>query len=226
MTLRLIFIICVMFIFGCSEPEKPPETTNEAPVINTSIYEEKDEKVAEAPEIKDYTGYARYNLVTKYDEYFRKYSKRYFSVGWDWYYFKAQAIAESGLRPDVKSYVGAEGIMQIMPATYAEIRVKDPYIAGNADNPRWNIAAGISYDKSIWDAWLPKKTFEDKIKFMMGSYNAGRGTIIKAQKLCTGLYDPDSWFCITKTLPQVTKRDHIETLTYVDRIFEIKVVLQ
>ena len=66
--------------------------------------------------------YARYNRITTYDMHFSKYSKRYFGVGFDWRYFKAQAVAESNLREDARSWAGAEGLMQIMPRTFQEIR--------------------------------------------------------------------------------------------------------
>ena len=88
-------------------------------------------------------GYSRYKTLTIYDGYFLKYSKRYFGIAFDWHYFKAQAVAESNLRSDTKSPVGAEGLMQIMPRTFGEIRHKNPAIAGTVYHPRRNIAAGI-----------------------------------------------------------------------------------
>ncbi|MCK5784786.1 MAG: hypothetical protein KAH06_10080, partial [Desulfobacterales bacterium] len=42
--------------------------------------------------------YEGFNKIVKYDGYFSKYSKRYFGPGFDWRYFKAQAIAESRLK--------------------------------------------------------------------------------------------------------------------------------
>ena len=35
----------------------------------------------------------------RYDDTFKRYSKRYFGAGFDWRYFKAQGMAESGLDP-------------------------------------------------------------------------------------------------------------------------------
>ena len=58
--------------------------------------------------------FERYNRVMKYDKYFSKYSKRYFGPNFDWFYFKAQAIAESRLKANAKSRVGALGVMQII----------------------------------------------------------------------------------------------------------------
>src|SRR6185369_9269115 len=48
----------------------------------------------------------------RYDPYFKKYSKRFFGVGFDWRLFKAQGMAESELNPNARSFVGARGIMQ------------------------------------------------------------------------------------------------------------------
>ncbi len=83
--------------------------------------------------------FERYNRVVKYDKYFSKYSKRYFGPGFDWHYFKAQAVAESSLQADARSRVGAEGVMQIMPRTFEEITRKNPGIKGTREQPRWNM---------------------------------------------------------------------------------------
>ena len=68
----------------------------------------------------------RHQFPTKYDDYFRKYSKRFFGIGFDWRFFKAQALAESNLVPDVQSRVGAIGLMQLMPSTFQEIQTENP----------------------------------------------------------------------------------------------------
>jgi membrane-bound lytic murein transglycosylase F len=78
----------------------------------------------------------------KYDKHFKKYAKHYFGPGTDWRWFKAQAIAESNLRPSAKNPSGATGIMQILPSTFREIRETNPHFASLRE-PRWNIAAGI-----------------------------------------------------------------------------------
>ena len=173
------------------------------------------------------TGYARYSDHTTFDGHFSKYSKRYFGVGFDWHYFKAQAVAESNLRPDATSAVDARGVMQIMPRTFEEILKQNPAIVGGLDEPRWNIAAGIWYDRKNYLAWTADRTPEDQLKFMFGSYNAGRSNILRAQRiaLAEGMAGT-SWVSIERCLPQVTGRHSRETLTYVSRIFEIKEVLR
>ena len=91
---------------------------------------------------------------TRYDSFFRKYSKRYFGVGFDWQLFKAQGMAESELNAAARSYVGARGVMQLMPSTYQEIQSKRPEFQ-SIDDPEWNIAAGIMHDRYLWRLWEP-----------------------------------------------------------------------
>ncbi len=171
--------------------------------------------------------FERYNKVSKFDKYFSKYTKRYFGPGMDWKLFKAQAVAESQLKADAKSSVGAKGIMQIMPKTFDEIRRKNPTIKGTSEQPRWCIAAGIWYDKSIWDMWKVKRPLQDRIDFMMGSYNAGKGHIIKAQKKAQNMgIDPNRWSSIEKTLPDITGTHSKETIGYVRKIKTIQGVLK
>jgi len=175
----------------------------------------------------DMSDYSRYNRFTKYDSYFSKYSKRYFGVGFDWRYFKAQAIAESNLRPDARSALGAAGLMQLMPDTFEEIRQRHAAIAGTVDQPRWNVAAGIWYNRQNFTMWRANRPFVDRLKFMFGSYNAGRGNILRAQRVALedGL-NGTLWSSIEQCLPVVTGRHSAETVTYVSRIFDIRETLR
>lgn len=117
----------------------------------------------------------------KYDRHFRKYSKHYFGPGFDWRWFKAQAVAESGLKANARSKSGARGIMQILPKTYREIREKNPYLK-DIDSPRWNIAAGIYYDRTLYKRWQSPPPGEERLYFAFGSYNAGYTRIRKTLK--------------------------------------------
>ena len=173
------------------------------------------------------SAFERYNRVTKFDQYFSKYTKRFFGPGFDWRMFKAQAVAESRLKPEARSHVGAEGIMQIMPRTFEEIVEKNPTIKGSRMQPRWNIAAGIFYDRQLWNLWSAERSIEDRTRFMFGSYNAGRGNILKAQKKAriSGL-NPNLWPSIEQSLPAVTGKRSKETLGYVKKIEQIKEVMR
>lgn len=63
--------------------------------------------------------------------------------------------------------------MQIMPSTFKEIREKNPTVM-NLEDPKWNIAAGIFYDRYLYDKWEFLDTDErQRLFFAFGSYNAG-----------------------------------------------------
>jgi membrane-bound lytic murein transglycosylase F len=154
----------------------------------------------------------------RYDDLFKKYSKRYFGVGFDWRLFKAQALAESNLTPEAKSRVGARGIMQLMPTTYCEIQSRNPELQ-SIDDPEWNIAAGICYDRTLWRLWVEHPTQEDRRSFMLGSYNAGRGTLLRAQGTARQRkLDHRCWSSITEVASAVRGWRYRETLEYVRKI--------
>lgn len=165
-------------------------------------------------------GNARAETVTdRYDDTFRKYTQRFFGPGFDWRIFKAQAMAESNISMTAKSWVGARGIMQLMPGTFREIHSKNPEMV-SINKPEWNIAAGIYYDRQLWNQWEAQSSEEpDRKHFMFASYNAGRGTLLRAQEVArTKTLDPSLWPSIQTVAPEVPKWRHEETLSYVEKI--------
>lgn len=152
----------------------------------------------------------------EFDHLFRKYTKHYFGAHFDWLWFKAQAIAESGLDPDARSPMGARGIMQVLPSTYAEIKSKNPFMA-DIDEPRWNIAAGIFYDRQLYRNWKSKRDIEtaERLNFAFGSYNAGYGNILKAYRRAAEKHGE------VKRWGQAASFAPSETRSYVSRIQEL-----
>lgn len=154
----------------------------------------------------------------RYDDTFRKYSKRFFGVGFDWQYFKAQGLAESGLDPNARSRVGARGIMQLMPGTYAMIKSRRTDL-GEIDDPEWNIAAGIMHSRGLWHRWEDAATPDERLRFMFGSYNAGEGTILRAKRVARAKQLQDYvWTSIETIAPEVPRWRYKETLPYVRKI--------
>jgi len=156
--------------------------------------------------------------VDRYDQMFRKYSKRYFGVGYDWRIFKAQALAESEMNPNAKSWVGARGLMQLMPSTYKDIQSRATSL-GSIDDPEWNIAAGIMHDRGLWRRWERDSIHIDRREFMFASYNAGEGTIMNAQRACTArALDRRAWTSVEAVAPDVPRWRYRETFGYVRKI--------
>jgi membrane-bound lytic murein transglycosylase F len=151
----------------------------------------------------------------EYDGHFRKYSKRYFGPNIDWHWFKAQGIAESALNSKAKSSAGAKGIMQILPSTFEEIQQRNPQFISLTE-PRWNIAAGIYYDRQLYRNLTDIQSFQSRLYMTFAGYNAGYGGVLKALKKAPGTKKADKeWEDIYKFLPR-------ETRGYVKRIVYLK----
>lgn len=145
-----------------------------------------------------------------YDAHFQRFSKRYFGPHFDWRWFKAQAIAESHLRPGVTSPAGARGLMQLLPSTFGDIRSEQPHI-DDLDSAQANIAAGIYYDSKLFRKWsgLPQR---ERIYLTLASYNAGYYRVRRAYNKVEG--SERSWQRIKAHLPA-------ETRAYVARISQL-----
>jgi len=160
----------------------------------------------------------RFRAADRYDDHFRKYSKRFFGPAFDWRLFKAQALAESGLDSSARSQVGAEGVMQLMPSTQREIASRNPEMQ-RIDAVEWNVAAGIAYDRALWRLWAQDSVDQYRREFMLASYNAGRRTILIAQRAAKDRQlDHRAWSSIETIAPAVTRWRYRETVDYVKRI--------
>ena len=157
--------------------------------------------------------------TTRYDDTFRKYAKRHFGPGFDWHYFKAQSMAESNLDPNATSYVGARGLMQLMPSTYRMIQTKRPEF-GPINDPESNIAAGIMHDRYLWKLWSKQIPDEqERLNYMFSAYNAGEGTLARALKVAQAQQlDHTKWSNIETVAPTVPRWRYRETLGYVRKI--------
>ncbi len=155
----------------------------------------------------------------RFDAAFRKYSKRYFGPTHDWREFKAQGLTESNLDTAARSPVGARGVMQLMPTTFHEVASRNPEIQQRIDDPEWNIAAGISYDRRLWLQWGQDSVGDHRRAFMFASYNAGRGTLLMAQRMARAeSLDHRAWPNIERIAPQMRRWRYRETLEYLRRI--------
>ena len=156
-----------------------------------------------------------------HDRTYARHSQRFFGIAFDWRWFKAQGIAESSLRPAVVSHAGAQGMMQIMPSTWAEIvaaaplRLIDPFDAADS------IAAGIFYDRRLYDLWRDIPGLRQRLAFTFASYNGGRGRMLRAQAICTASASPPIRAARCAEWQSVSAHAPGETRRYVERIMSL-----
>ena len=150
-------------------------------------------------------------------------------IGWDWRLLAAQVAQESRFDPRARSFAGARGLLQLMPRTAREVGVRNPI------NPAQNVAGGVRYLAQLTKLWsdIPDET--ERLKFVLASYNAGRGHVLDAQRLAEAAGDdPMKWedvayWLLQKSKPSVYRRNSLvrhgyvrglEPVQYVSRILE------
>ena len=124
-------------------------------------------------------------IISVYDDYFRDAAR---TTGWDWRLIAAQCYQESGFDPNAQSGAGAQGLMQLMPATAASVGLADVYA------PKENIQAAARYIKVLQRSFASIRDRYERIHFILAAYNAGSGHIKDAQALARKYgKNPDSW---------------------------------
>lgn len=140
---------------------------------------------------------------------------RYWPAGTNWRLWKAQLYQESRLDPSAVSPVGAAGLAQFMPATWADVCRRLGFNGASPHETRYAILAGAYYMRTLHDGWSSRRPVKDRWQLAQASYNAGMGSILKAQRLCG---NPSLYPDIIRCLPSVTGHYSRETITYVERI--------
>lgn len=143
---------------------------------------------------------------------FRKYGEAY---DFDYLLMAAQAYQESRLDQNVRSPVGAIGVMQLMPETGREQGV------GDVHQLEPNINAGVKYMHYMLDRYYKDAPMDrlNKELFTFASYNAGPARIrqLRAEAAQRGL-NPNVWFGNVEQI--ASEKIGRETVTYVSNIFK------
>ena len=145
-------------------------------------------------------------------ELFKKYGAQY---NLDYLLMAAQGYQESTLDQNVKSPVGAVGVMQVMPPTGKELKV------GDISEIEPNIHAGVKYMRFMMDQYYKDEPMDDLNKGLMtfASYNAGPGRVrqLRREAEKRGL-NPNVWFGNVERV--ASERIGRETVTYVSNIYK------
>lgn len=121
-----------------------------------------DSNVSDSDKVNSFSSYLGESATL--NDIFEKASKKYnISVN----LLKAVGKQESNFNPNALSHCGAQGIMQLMPATAASLGVTNSFDAEQ------NIMGGAKYLSSLLD------TFNGNIPFALAAYNAGGNNVKK-----------------------------------------------
>jgi len=165
--------------------------------------------------------------VSQYDDLIREFSD---SIKWDWRLLASLICQESRFDPDVESWAGAFGLMQLMPLTGERFGIDI------TASPKNNVKAGAQYIRWLHSIFDPKIADEkERLNFVLASYNAGPGHVLDAMKLAekNGM-DPQKWeghvavWLLKKSEPQyyndtVVKNGYfrgIESVAFVSEILD------
>ena len=140
--------------------------------------------------------------ISHYDHLFKKYAD---SIGWDWKMLASLAYKESNFDTSVVSWAGAKGLMQLMPRTARAMGVPE----GKEHNAEESVRAATKYLKQMERSFRSITDTDERINFILASYNAGIGHVYDAMALAGKYgYDKHVWkdnvekFILLKSKPE------------------------
>lgn len=113
--------------------------------------------------------------ISQYDAIIKKYAQQY---ELDWRYISSIICQETKFISGLSGKGGSYGLMQLMPATM------DYYGISFTDGDEAHIRAGVQHLKRISRSFEEIEEEDEKLYFIAAAYNAGRGHLFDAQRLC------------------------------------------
>ncbi len=126
------------------------------------------------------------STLSPYDELVKKHADNF---GFDWRLIVSQMYQESRFDPKAKSWVGALGLLQVMPRTASEFGIK------NLHDPDTGLHAGVQYLNWLLQRFEPELPIGERTWFALAAYNAGIGHVRDARRLARQKgWDANRWF--------------------------------
>ena len=124
--------------------------------------------------------------ISVYDEIIQENAQ---TLGWDWRLLAALVYKESRFDTTALSYAGAQGLLQLMPVTVERFGVTNP------NDPEESLKGGVKYLQYLDKFWMERvPETNERIKFMLASYNIGQGHVEDAWRLTLKYQkNPQSW---------------------------------
>jgi membrane-bound lytic murein transglycosylase F len=124
--------------------------------------------------------------ISRYDALVRKHAERF---NLDWRLALAQMYQESRFDPTARSFVGARGLLQVMPRTAREMGYH------NLEDPEIGVKAGLQYLDWVRDRFESTLSPADRTWLALAAYNVGFGHVNDARRIATQRgWNGDRWF--------------------------------
>ncbi|MBO5779717.1 MAG: transglycosylase SLT domain-containing protein [Muribaculaceae bacterium] len=167
--------------------------------------------------------------LSTYEALLRKYAAE---IGWDWRLLAAICYKESRFNPNVESWAGARGLMQIMPRTAQNYGFDPDSLA----NPEISVQVAAKIFSDL-NRMLSRRVHDEneRLKFVLAAYNCGIGHVSDAVALARKFELNDSIWdgnveraLLMKSNPEfyndsVVKNGYLrgrETIAYVHKVKE------
>jgi membrane-bound lytic murein transglycosylase F len=149
------------------------------------------------------------NKLSPYDDLIKAGAEK---LGWDWRLLAAVVYQESKFNPGGESWAGARGLMQLMPETAKRFGASD------VNNPKESMKAGVNYLMYLEKYWAKRvPDQQERLKFILASYNAGLSHILDARKLCVkygkddAIWEDVEFFLLKKSDPKYYRDPLVKT---------------
>jgi membrane-bound lytic murein transglycosylase F len=140
--------------------------------------------------------------LSPYDPLVRRYAEQH---EFDWRLVAAQIYQESHFDPRRKSWVGALGLFQLMPATAKGLGIKDP------TDPEQSIKGGLKYMQQLSEHYRDVDDPIERYRFALAAYNTGFGHVDDARHLCKGDgKNPAHWREVAPYLLKLSDRTYAQ----------------
>ncbi|MDR0507640.1 MAG: transporter substrate-binding domain-containing protein [Dysgonamonadaceae bacterium] len=125
--------------------------------------------------------------ISVHDKYFKQYAPK---IPWDWRLLASIAYQESKFYVDKVSWAGATGLMGIMPKTAETFNMELDRLI----DPESSVETATKLIKRLNKHFSSIENEEERIKFILASYNGGLGHVTDAQALAEKYgKDPHVW---------------------------------
>lgn len=114
--------------------------------------------------------------ISTYDDIFKRYAM---TCQWDWRLIAAQSYQESAFDPQAVSFMGAMGLMQLMPSTAKSVGVSQNEVF----MPEANVRGATKLINQLNSHYSNITDKDERINFILAAYNAGPGHVDDARAL-------------------------------------------